>query len=75
MLDERIIQDHEFMKHDEFMNSKDLKSLLFKIKHNEIILQLQRGDSQEKVVELVQKLQEYDPNNETLTMVESKKLV
>ena len=47
MLDERIIQDQEFMRDDDFMNSKEFKSFLFKIKQNELTLQLYPGDSPE----------------------------
>ena len=50
MLDERIVQAQEFI------NLEELKSFLFKVKQNELILQLQLGDSLDKIVELVQKL-------------------
>ena len=65
MLDERLVQAQEFMKNDDFINSEEFKSFLFKIEYNELTLQLKPGDSQEKIVELVQKLQEYDPSSET----------
>ena len=75
MIDERIIQSQEFMKDDDFISFEEFKYFLFKIKKNELTLQLKLGASEEKVAELVQKLQEYDPNNQILTIDEARELV
>lgn len=48
---------------------------LFKLKQNQLFLTLQSEDSDEKVAELVEKLQVYDPNGETLTIEEARDLV
>lgn len=53
MIDDRIIKAHEFLHDDDFINTKEFKSFLFKIKQNELSLQLNPGDLDEKVTILV----------------------
>ena len=52
MLDDRIIQAQEFGD-DDFVNSKEFKLFLFKLKKNQISLTLQLGYSEEKIIEVV----------------------
>ena len=75
MIDDRIIEAKEFMDDDNFINSNEFKSFLFKIKRNELKFQIKPGDLDKKIVGLIQKLQEYDPANETLTIEEARDLV
>ena len=75
MIDDRINEAREFMSDDNFIKSDEFKSFLFKIKQNELALQMKPGDSDEVVVGLVQKLQEYDPASEALTVEEARDLV
>lgn len=63
------------MRGNDFITSKEFKSFIFKLKKNELSLQLQLGDSNEKLVGLVKKLKEYDPNSETLIVDEARELV
>ena len=67
MLDDRIIQAHDFLKDDAFIKIEEFKNFLFKVKQNELSLQMALEDTQEKVAEMVQKLKEYDPTSQTLT--------
>ena len=53
------------MRDDEFINLEEFKLFLFKIKHNELTLQMQPSDLVEKVAKLVQKIKEYEPRSET----------
>ena len=53
MIDDRIIQAQKFMKDDDLIDYENFKYFLFKIKLNEMSLELQPRDSEEKVVELV----------------------
>ena len=75
MLDDRIIQEHDFLKDDAFIKTEEFNNFLFKVKQNELSLQMALGDTQEKVAEMVQKLQEYDPTSETLTPMEGRELL
>ena len=75
MLDDRIIQAHNFVNDDTFIKTKEFKEFLFKVKQNELSLQMTPGDTEEKVTEMIQRLQEYDPTSETLTPKEGKELV
>lgn len=61
MIDDRIIEAHEFMSDGNFIKSDEFKSFLFEIKKNELALHMKPSDSDEVVSGLVQKLQEYDP--------------
>ena len=75
MLDDKIIQAHNFVSDDAFIKTREFKEFLFKVKQNELSLQMNLGDTQAKVVEMVQRLQEYDPTIETLTPKEGRELV
>ena len=75
MLDDRIIQAHNFRKDDAFIRIEEFKNFLFNAKQNELSLQMALGDTQEKVAEMLQKLEEYDPASETLTLEECRELV
>lgn len=75
MLDERIIQAQQFMKDDDFIKSEEFKSFMYKLKQNELSLHVKPRDTDEKVTEMVQKLQAYDPNSESLTIEEARELV
>ena len=75
MLDERIIQGQEFMKDEKFIKLDEFKTFLYKIKQNELTLQLQPDDSVEKRTKFVQRLQDYDPSSEGLTTQEARELV
>ena len=63
------------MNDGDFMNSNEFKQFLFKIKQNELNIQIQPRDSQQKIVELMWKPQEYDQNSEMLTIDEAQEIV
>ena len=63
------------MKDDDFIKSEEFKNFLYKVKYNELYLHVKAGDIDEKVTEMVQKLQAYDPNSESLTVEEARELV
>ena len=56
MLDDRIIQAQDVIKDGAFIKTKEFKIFLFKVKYNELSLQMVLGDLDEKVAEIVQKL-------------------
>lgn len=75
MLDERVIEAKEFTKDDAFIKTEEFKQFLYKIKQSELVLQMGPGDSADKITEMVNKLQDYDPSSETLTFDEARDLV
>ena len=56
MLDDKIIQAHNFVLDDAFIRIGEFKEFLFKLKQNELSLQMTLGDTQEKVAKMVQRL-------------------
>ena len=52
MLDDRIIQAHNFVNDDAFIKIEEFKEFLFKVKHNELSLQMTLGDTEEKVAKM-----------------------
>lgn len=56
MIDDRIIKARDFMDDDNFIKSNEFKKFLFKIKRNELKLQMKPGDSNEEVAGLIYKL-------------------
>lgn len=75
MLDDKVIQAKELLKHDAFIKYEEFKNFLYKIKQSELVLQLGLGDSEERITKLVNKLQDYDPSSENLTVDEARDLV
>ena len=63
------------MKDVDFIKSEEFKSFLYKLKQNELSLHVKHRVTDEKVTEMVQKLQAYDPNSESLTIEEARELV
>ena len=63
------------MKDDDFIKSEEFKKIPYKIKQNELSFHVKLGDTNEKVSKMVQKLQAYDPNSESLTIEEARELV
>lgn len=59
----------------DFIKSEEFKSFWYKLNQNELSLHVKHGDTDEKVIEMVQKLQAYDPNSESLTIEEARELV
>ena len=53
MIDVRIIEENEFMSNENFIKIEEFKSLFFKLKKNELSLEMKPGDSDEVVAELV----------------------
>ena len=74
-LDDKLIQFEKFMEDDDFIKSSEFKSFLYKLKHNELTLSLMLGEDPKKTKELVEKLLDYDPDNETMTPTEGRELV
>ena len=75
MINDKIIEANEFMSDDKLIRIEEFKSFLFKMKQNELSLQMKPGNSNEVVAKLVQKPQEYDPTKETLNVEETRDLV
>ena len=53
MLDDRIIQVDNFVKDDAFIKTGEFKEFLFKVKQNELSLQMTLGDIEEKVAKMI----------------------
>ena len=53
ILDDRIIEAHNFFNDDAFIKIEEFKNFLFKVKQNEISLQMTPRDTEEKVTEKV----------------------
>ena len=56
MLDDKVIHTQDFIKEDAFIRTEEFKNFLFKVKQNELSLQMAPGDTEEKVAKIVQKL-------------------
>ena len=67
-LDDRIIQAQKFLEDDEFIKSNEFKKFLYKIKESELILQMKPDELEERRMELIEKLQAYDPKSEVMTL-------
>ena len=55
-MDDRIIQAKNFGNDDAFIRTEEFKNFLFKVKKNELSLQMTPGDTKEKVAKMVQRL-------------------
>ena len=57
MTDRKIIEANEFMSDDNLIKTKAFKTFLFKLKENELSLQMKPSDSNEVVTRIVKNLQ------------------
>lgn len=75
-MDERIILSNSFMEDGSFIKIDEFKSFLIKLKQNELRKELDLGEGgKEKNEQIVQALQQYDPNNEDLMVGQARFLV
>ena len=74
-LDDRVIQAQKFLEDDEFLKSNEFKSFLYKVKESELVLQMKPDEHEERRMELVEKLQAYDPESEVMILQEARDLV
>ena len=56
-------------------NPMNLKVFLYNIKQSELILQMKPDELEEPRMELIEKMQAYDPESEVMTLEEARDLV
>ena len=74
-LDDRVIQSQKFLEDDEFIKSFEFKRFLYKVKQNELTLNIKPREDQEKTKELVERLLAYDLDSEIVTPTKARDLV
>lgn len=74
-LDDRTIQEKQFMEYDDFLKSTKFKSLLYKVMQSELVLKLKPREFEENLQELMDKLHAYDLESEVMSLAEVRDLV
>ena len=74
-LDDKVIQSKKFMEDDDFIKLSKFTFFLYKVKQNQITLNLMPREGLEKTKELEKKLLAYDLDSEIMTPTEARELV